>query len=133
MKSLKDLIKKKLEMGDMMPEKKKMAMDNVLKELDDISDQGMAGKMSKVTVASDSPEGLKEGLEVAEDKVEELSEDDDKQLEDLDSMAEDAKMDEREDYMAESSDSDEDYDSMSEDELEKKIKELEEMKAKMMS
>jgi hypothetical protein len=132
MKSLKEMIKKKMEAGDMMPEKSKKAMENVLKELDDLADEGMAGKLQKVTVASDSEEGLKKGLEMAEDKVEEMSEDSDSSLsEDLDSMAEGAKKDERDDYMAQSSDSDDDYDSMSEEDLERKIKELEELKSKM--
>jgi hypothetical protein len=63
------LMKKKKEGREMSPEEQSAKM-NVLKDLKSQMSKHMADGIKKVTVASDSPEGLKEGLEKAEDLVE---------------------------------------------------------------
>ena len=67
MKGLKELIAGKLKAGQVMDEGK----SDVLKSLADEM-KGMADKESlkKITVASDSSEGLKEGVEKAEEMLE---------------------------------------------------------------
>lgn len=60
--------------GDLSPEKAQ-ALKSMLANLKSMVGSGLAEKMKglkKVTVASDSPEGLKEGLEVAKEKVDEV-------------------------------------------------------------
>lgn len=55
-----------------LSDKEKQAKMSVLDELDCAAKDALASKLpaKKVTVASDSPEGLKEGLEKAEELVE---------------------------------------------------------------
>jgi hypothetical protein len=64
------LMKKKKEGREMSPEEKQAKM-GVLQDLKSQMSKHMADGIKKVTVASDSPEGLKKGLEKAEDMVEE--------------------------------------------------------------
>lgn len=64
--------KKKKGEGEMHPSMKKAKM-GVLKHLSDMASEAMGGKLhglKKVTVASDSEEGLKHGMEKAKDIVE---------------------------------------------------------------
>jgi hypothetical protein len=74
------LQKKAEEQAGNPPNAKNMeAKASVMKELSDMLKGKMKGDMvdglKKVTVASNSPEGLKTGLELAKDKMEELSPD----------------------------------------------------------
>jgi len=68
------LLKKKKQEGSELGDMEKQAKMSVVKDLRDTMAGEMAdrlkGGLKKVTVASDSPEGLKEGLEKAEDMVE---------------------------------------------------------------
>lgn len=81
MDALKKLMQKKMEKQGGMEPKAKEAKMELLKELREMAsgmmkedlDGHLAG-IKKVTVASDSEEGLKEGLEKAEDMVEKKSE-----------------------------------------------------------
>jgi len=135
---LKELLKKKLMEGKKADPLKLEAMKNVIKELEDISDEGMASNLKKVTVASDSTEGLKKGLDMAEDKVGEMSDSafdeameeaegdsssESEESESLEDMQEGAKLDERED-MANEAYAESDYDSMSPEDLEAEIAKL---------
>lgn len=74
MDDLKELLAKKMkEQKEPMPENKKNAKMSVLQDLKKMMDDSIAGDLKglkKVTVASDSKEGLKEGLEKAEDVLE---------------------------------------------------------------
>lgn len=59
------LMKKKDKKGSMMPEHERDAKMSVLEHVRDMAQDMMKGKldgMKKVTVASDSPDGLKEGF-----------------------------------------------------------------------
>jgi hypothetical protein len=71
-----ELLKKKAMSGDRLKPKEKEAKMSVLDEIEDILSQANASKLNKlsdakkVTVSADSPEGLLEGLEKAEEVVE---------------------------------------------------------------
>jgi len=77
MDALKKIMEKKISKeGEMEPSKKKAKME-LLQELRSMAEgmmkedlDGHMGALKKVTVASDSKEGLKEGLEKAEEVVE---------------------------------------------------------------
>jgi len=149
-KSLAELIKKKMREGKEMPKEMMDAKSRILSEIEDMADEGMAGKMSKVSVMSDSPEGLKEGMEIAEEKLDELKDKEEegytvdaegaeeaassKSVEGLDELKKGAKLDERDENAEitaeESYEMEEDYDSMSDEELEEMMRKL---KAKKMS
>lgn len=93
--------------------KAKMRVIHDLREMaSDMMSEGLDEGLKKVTVASDDEEGLKEGLEMAEDIVEEGAPESDSYGID--------------DYHAG------DSDDMSADDIEAKIAELMEMKRKMM-
>jgi len=100
---------------------KKEAKLSVLKELRKMASDMIGGDlkegMNKVTVASDSKEGLKKGLEKAEDLME--------QAPDMEEELEDEEM-EYEDMEEES-----DEDEMSPEDIEAKIQELMEKKKKL--
>lgn len=117
---MKKLLEKKMKSGKKLSDSEKEAKMSVLKALKGSMDEVMADKvhgMKKVSVMSDSPEGLKEGLEKAEDIVEES--------EPLMKMASED-MEESD----ESEDS-EDSEEMSPDEIDAKIAELMALKEKM--
>jgi hypothetical protein len=108
----------------MSPNEKKAKM-SVLKDLhgqaSDLMKQGLAGAkdMKKVTVASDSKEGLKQGLEKAEDLLGEQDEDDSVMGGHADDEA------------AEHESAQDESEPMDEDELDAKIQELLQMKEKL--
>ena len=112
MKELKELMKKKAMKGDIMSDNEREATSSVLKDLDSLADEGIAGSMKKVTVASDSEEGLEEGLDKAKEVVEEMPE-----------MEEDSE---------EVSEDDLELEDMSEEELDAMIEMLMEKKNKSM-
>ena len=70
MKEIKELLKKKAMKGDFMDDNALEAAKKVIGEMDDMADESMAKGMRKVTVASDSEEGMKAGLEKAEEMME---------------------------------------------------------------
>lgn len=79
MDALKELFEKKMKEKEQNPadEKKLKAKSSVMKEIMKMLDGHMIDdfkNMKKVTVASDSEEGLEEGLDLAKEKVSELSE-----------------------------------------------------------
>lgn len=120
MPELKELIKKKAKEGKFLSEDEKaakMEMLNGVKEIlgESMSDKLKGAKMQKVTVASPTPEGLKAGLEKAEDVVEEKLASDESEDEEEDMMEDKPEM-----MMA----------GLSKDE---KIKKLEEELAKLKS
>jgi hypothetical protein len=72
MDKIKELIKKKAKEGKFISEEDKSARMDILNELKDMAQGEMGhglGKLKKVTVASDSAEGLKQGLEKAGEVV----------------------------------------------------------------
>jgi hypothetical protein len=100
----KDLLKSKMadKSAKMSPEEQQAQLD-VIQELKEMMDDHMGSKLKKVTVASDSPEGLQEGLE----KAQELAGEMEAMPEDEESLAMDDSdeemMDESEDMMADAS------------------------------
>lgn len=114
------LLAKKAKSGKILSDNERQAKMDVLKSLDDEMSQEMGDKvknLKKVTVASDSSQGLEKGLEKAK-----------KLLAKQDESAEPA-----EEEMDESSDEEESED-LSLDELDAKIRELEHLKKmKLMS
>lgn len=72
MKELKKLLIEKAKKGDFKDEKMASAMDDVLKEADDMVNEK---KLKKLTVVAPDDESLKEGLEKAEDMLESKMED----------------------------------------------------------
>ncbi len=105
----------------MSPLEQKAKM-KALKEANSMASEMLKGKLGglkKVTVAADSKEGLKEGLEKAEDI---LGEDE----------MEDSEMGEKEDAQAEGyEDEQEESEPMDEDEINAKIEELMKLKEKL--
>ena len=83
--SLKDLIMKKLQNGDVLDEKSKEAKlagletysDGIKSDIGSKLREALGKKdaMAQATVTADSPEGLKEGLDQASDVVESMPED----------------------------------------------------------
>lgn len=73
MNEFKKLLLEKAKKGDFLSDSEKEAKMSVINEMKGMM-KGMMGDdirgLKKVTVASDSPEGLKEGLEKAEDVIE---------------------------------------------------------------
>jgi uncharacterized coiled-coil DUF342 family protein len=70
-KEFKELLMKKAKEGKHADPERIKAGSDVLKELGDMLKDRIKGNLKKVTVASDSPEGLKKGLEKAEDMLDE--------------------------------------------------------------
>jgi hypothetical protein len=70
MKEFKELLMKKAKEGKNSDPDRLKAGSEVLKELGDMFKDRIKGNLKKVTVASDSPEGLKKGLEKAEEMLE---------------------------------------------------------------
>lgn len=69
------MIKSGKKMSPIEAKAKLASLQELMKEMDDMMLEGMKGKgKMKVSVASDSPEGLKQGLEKAEDALEGESE-----------------------------------------------------------
>lgn len=101
-------------MAKKLSEIDKKASLNVLGDLKKLAQDEMKGKMAslkKVTVASDSKEGLKKGLEKAEEIIS------DKEIESEEPEMEESEVEESEE--------------MSEEEIDARIKELMALKAKM--
>jgi len=76
MDQLKKLREKKAQMGKMHPMEQKAKM-GVVSDLQKMAEEAMGDRlkgMGKVTVASDSPEGLEHGLEHAHDIIKHLPE-----------------------------------------------------------
>jgi len=69
-KDFKELLMKKAKEGKKTDPDRLQAGSDVLKELGDMFKDRLKGNLKKVTVASDSPEGLKKGLEKAEEMLE---------------------------------------------------------------
>lgn len=68
-KEFKELLMKKAKEGKHADPERLKAGSDVLKELGDMFKDRIKGNLKKVTVASDSPEGLKKGLEKAEEML----------------------------------------------------------------
>lgn len=82
MEGFRKMLMKKAREGKFLKDDEVSAKMDVLKELKDMARDGMASDLKKVTVASDSKEGLKKGLEKAKEvldskEVEEEMEDED--------------------------------------------------------
>lgn len=111
-----------------MKDPEKQAKLRALKEAHSMASDMMKGDLSnakgmqKVTVASDSKEGLEAGLELAKKKVEGKGE-----LEDEDSVMGEDESDQSEGF----EDQQDDSEPMDEEELDEEIKRLLEMKAKL--
>lgn len=103
------------------------SLQELMKDMDDIMLKDMKGKKGmKVSVMSDSPEGLKAGLEKAEDAMEgESEEETEVTLPKFGSKQKSGALMEEEDFEEDSSDDSEDSsDDSSEEELDRKIAEL---------
>lgn len=95
MKKLKELMMKKAKEGKFVSEDEQKIKGGLLDAIGSIMSEGGAEKLKglkKVTVASDSPEGLKEGLKKAEDVVENKMEDEDEDEEEESEMEESCPM-----------------------------------------
>jgi hypothetical protein len=68
-KEFKELLMKKAKEGKNADPERLKAGSDVLKELGDMLKDRIKGNLKKVTVASDSPEGLKKGLHKAEEML----------------------------------------------------------------
>jgi len=65
--SLKELLKKKAKMGKRMSPEHMKAMDSVASQLENLADGTSGEALKSVTVASNTDEGLAEGLDIAEE------------------------------------------------------------------
>lgn len=113
-------------------EKKMSAKAMVMKELSDMLGDGMKNDMvdgmKKVSVASNSPEGLKTGLDLAKQKVEELGEESPEE-----EASESPEVEASEDESKEEHDMPEEESSEGDDEIAMLEKKIEELKAKKHS
>lgn len=123
MKAFKELLQKKAKAGKVLSEddiaSKKEVLSDLKSQMEEQMAEGLKGMkgLKKVTVASDSPEGLKEGLEKAEEVVEKLpgEESEETESEEMEDESEDEEMSEE----------------MSEDEIDAKLAELMAKKEKL--
>lgn len=100
------------------------SLQELMKDMDSMMMDGMKGKkgMAKVSVMSNSPEGLKKGLEKAEDTLEgECEEESEVTLPKFGSKQKSGALMEEEEFEEDSSD---DSEESSEEELDRKIAEL---------
>jgi hypothetical protein len=115
------MMKSGKKMSPMEAKAKLASLKELMKEMDDMMMDDMKGKkgMAKVSVMSDSPEGLKQGLEKAEEVL------DDEESDEESSMAM-PRFGKPKEMMEEMSDEDEmmDEDDSSEEDLDRKIAEL---------
>lgn len=75
-KMLEKMMEKKKQGGKVLSPTEMKAKLGVVEDLKKMAEDAMKDQgLKKVSVASDSPEGLKEGLEMAKDKVTEMSSD----------------------------------------------------------
>jgi hypothetical protein len=118
-KEMKEKLKKKGMMEKSgLSNLEKDAKSSVLRDLSDQAGKAMAGKLSglkKVSVASESPEGLKAGLEKAKELVGQMP-----------------RADEASEPEGEMSEEMEGYENMSPEELDMAIQELQALKAKKL-
>lgn len=118
------MMKSGKKMSPMEAKAKLASLKDLMKEMDDMMLGDMKGKkgMAKVSVMSDSPEGLKEGLEKAEDVLEGESEDESEvTLPKFGSKQKSGALMEEEEFEEDSIDDSEDS---SEEDLDRKIAEL---------
>ena len=101
MKDIKELIAQKLKKKEIMGDQKKKAHEEMIDSLGSMADEAMKDdlhkhKMEKVTVMAKDKEGLKSGLEKAEDILENMpgSKTDEEMTEDMDSDMEEVAEDE---------------------------------------
>lgn len=123
--------KKKDEEGEGMDPLEKEARTTAIQAMRKMAEDEMAGKLKKVTVASDSPKGLKDGLSKAQEMLSkdglELGESEDQE----DEMEEGADHEAAEQQVEESEASESsDLDSMSEAEIDAKLEELMKLKSR---
>jgi hypothetical protein len=64
-----DLLKKKAKEGKFLSDDEQRAKLDLISELDNMAGEGMENSLKKVTIASDSKEGLEAGLEKAKEVV----------------------------------------------------------------
>lgn len=74
MDRFKEILKEKAKEGKFLSEDEKAAKMDILKELKEMAHGSMSDDLKKITIASDSEEGLKAGLEKAEEVLEKKSE-----------------------------------------------------------
>jgi hypothetical protein len=115
------MMKSGKKMSPMEAKAKLASLKELMSEMDDMMMEDMKGKkgMAKVSVMSDSPEGLKKGLETAEGVLEEEESEEGMALPRFGSQ-------EKEDMMEDEDmeDMSDESDDMSEDDLDRKIAEL---------
>ena len=116
--------KKDKPMSDVAKDAKMSVVKDLQQMASDAMRTGLKGGLKKVTVASDSPEGLKAGLEKAEEIVEKKDE--------MEGDEEETELEEaREDLPMTQASEDDDMEDCTEEELDMKLAKLMEMKKKM--
>jgi hypothetical protein len=118
------MVKSGKKMSPMEAKGKLASLQELIKDMDDIMMKGMKDKkgMAKISVMSDSPEGLKAGLEKAEDVIEdESNKESEITLPKFGSKQKSGALMEEEEFEEDSQDDSEDS---SEEELDRKIAEL---------
>jgi hypothetical protein len=122
------MVKSGKKMSPMEAKGKLASLQELMKDMDSMMMDGMKGKkgMAKVSVMSDSPEGLKKGLEKAEDVLEDESDEGTEvTLPKFGSKQKSGALMEEEEFEEDSQDDSEDEsDDSSEEELDRKIAEL---------
>jgi hypothetical protein len=94
MKEFTDLLKKKAEEQSKSPvepskmEAKASAIKHLMEEMKSLMGSDLKGGLKKVTVASDSPEGIKAGLEKAKSMVNEMPEEPSEEEEEMEESPE---------------------------------------------
>jgi hypothetical protein len=114
MMDFKDLLKKKAKCSNMSDKECEAKME-VLNDLKGLMQDKMGEDLKKVTVASDSKEGLEEGLELASEAVEGEEESKDEEYASK--------------YGSDDESEEMDYSNMSEEELDEMIAKLEKLKS----
>lgn len=129
MKAFKEFLamKAKESNGKPLDSKSSKAKKEMLDHLSGLMKDHMSSGLKKVTVASDSPEGLEKGLEKAKEIVEK------KEVPDMEDEAEDMSEEDSGEKIPFSDDSEEESqdEEMSAEEIDEMIKQLQEKKAKL--
>lgn len=124
---------KKKDKEDGMDPLEKEARMTAIQAMRKMADDEMTGKLKKVTVASDSPKGLEEGLAKAKELVaghEPMLEQDPEDHEDGMDLDEEAEEDQEEENEGHGGSGPSDFDGLSEEELDAKLEQLMKLKAK---
>jgi len=97
MKEMKEFLKKKKDIDPLKKESKLGVLKELKNTMSSMMGDDIKGKMMKATVAAETPEDLKKGLEKAKDIVSEVPDMEDEDTDEMDMMSDDTDSDDLDD------------------------------------